>query len=50
MQKNDMLELVNNLQKALAARMDKLDWMSDSTKQKSKEKLFTITKKDRLSR
>ncbi len=38
-------ELVNNLQKAMAARMDKLDWMSDSTKQKSKEKLFAITKK-----
>jgi putative endopeptidase len=33
------------LQKALAARIDKLDWMSDSTKQKSKEKLFSITKK-----
>ena len=40
-----MLDLVNNLQKALAARMDKLDWMSDSTKQKAKEKLFAITKK-----
>lgn len=38
-------ELVNNLQKAMAARMDKLDWMSDSTKQKAKEKLFAITKK-----
>ncbi|HVG13321.1 MAG TPA: M13 family metallopeptidase [Chitinophagaceae bacterium] len=43
--KNRTLELVNNLQKALAARIDKLDWMSDSTKQKSKEKLFSITKK-----
>ena len=43
--KKRMLDLVNNLQKALAARMDKLDWMSDSTKQKSKEKLFAITKK-----
>ena len=40
-----MLELVNNLQKAYAARIDKLDWMSDSTKQKAKEKLFAITKK-----
>ncbi len=40
-----MLDLVNNLQKALAARIDKLDWMSDSTKLKSKEKLFAITKK-----
>jgi putative endopeptidase len=43
--KKRMLELVNNLQKAYAARIDKLDWMSDSTKQKAKEKLFAITKK-----
>ncbi|MEP6749653.1 MAG: M13 family metallopeptidase [Bacteroidota bacterium] len=43
--KNRTLDLVNNLQKALAARIDMLDWMSDSTKQKAKEKLFTITKK-----
>jgi putative endopeptidase len=43
--KKRALELVNNLQKAFAARMDKLDWMSDSTKQKAKEKLFAITKK-----
>jgi putative endopeptidase len=40
-----MLELVNNLQTAFAHRVDKLDWMSDSTKQKAKEKLFAITKK-----
>jgi len=43
--KKRVLDLVNNLQKALAARVDKLDWMSDSTKQKAKEKLFAITKK-----
>ncbi len=43
--KKRTLDLVNNLQKALAARMEKLDWMSDSTKQKAKEKLFAITKK-----
>ncbi len=43
--KKRTLELVNNLQKAFAARMEKLDWMSDSTKQKAKEKLFAITKK-----
>ncbi len=43
--KQRMLELVNNLQKAFAARIDNLDWMSDSTKQKAKEKLFAITKK-----
>lgn len=43
--KKRVLDLVNNLQKALAVRMDKLDWMSDSTKQKAKEKLSAITKK-----
>ncbi len=43
--KKRMLELVNNLQKAMGARMDKLDWMSDSTKIKAKEKLFAMTKK-----
>ncbi|HEY6978922.1 MAG TPA: M13 family metallopeptidase, partial [Chitinophagaceae bacterium] len=43
--KKRMLDLVNNLQKAFAARIDNLDWMSDSTKQKAKEKLFAITKK-----
>jgi putative endopeptidase len=43
--KKRALELVNNLQQALAARIEKLDWMSDSTKQKAKEKLFAITKK-----
>jgi putative endopeptidase len=40
-----MLELVNNLQKAFSNRIDQLNWMSDSTKQKAKEKLFAITKK-----
>ncbi|ANI89672.1 peptidase M13 [Arachidicoccus ginsenosidimutans] len=43
--KKRALELVNNIQKAYAVRIDKLDWMSDSTKQKAKEKLFAITKK-----
>ncbi len=43
--KKRALELVNNVQKAYAARIDKLDWMSDSTKQKAKEKLFAMTKK-----
>ncbi len=43
--KKRALDLVTNLQKAFAARIDKLDWMSDSTKQKAKEKLFAITKK-----
>jgi putative endopeptidase len=40
-----MLNLVNNIQKAYAARIDNLKWMGDSTKQKAKEKLFAITKK-----
>ena len=43
--KKRALELVNNLQQALSVRIDKLDWMSDSTKVKAKEKLFAITKK-----
>ncbi len=43
--KKRMLDLVNNLQKAFAVRIEKLDWMSDSTKVKAKEKLFAITKK-----
>ena len=43
--KNRMLSLVNNLQKAYAKRIDNLEWMSQSTKKKAKEKLFAITKK-----
>lgn len=43
--KKRMLELVNNLQKAFEVRINNLDWMSDSTKQKAKEKLYAITKK-----
>ena len=43
--KKRMLVLVNNLQKAYAVRIDKLEWMSTETKVKAKEKLFAITKK-----
>ena len=43
--KRRVKELVDNLQKAFETRMDQLDWMSDSTKQKAKEKLYAITKK-----
>jgi len=43
--KKRMLELVNNLQTAFAARIDKLDWMSDSTKKVAKEKLYAFLKK-----
>jgi putative endopeptidase len=40
-----MDELVNNLQKAFEARIKKLDWMSDSTKQRAITKLNTFLKK-----
>ncbi len=43
--KKRVLDLVNNFQKAFENRMDQLDWMSDSTKVKAKEKLYAITKK-----
>jgi putative endopeptidase len=43
--KKRVLDLVNNLQKAFENRITHLDWMSDSTKVKAKEKLYTITKK-----
>jgi putative endopeptidase len=43
--KKRVLDLVNNLQKAMENRITNLDWMSDSTKVKAKEKLYTITKK-----
>ena len=43
--KERMQQLVDNVQKAYAARIDKLEWMSDSTKLKAKEKLAAITKK-----
>jgi putative endopeptidase len=43
--KNRMLTLVNNLQKAFEARINNLDWMSDSTKAKAKDKLHAFLKK-----
>ena len=43
--KKRVLVLVNNLQKAFEARINRLDWMSDSTKHKAIEKLYAITKK-----
>ncbi len=43
--KKRMQVLVNNLEGAFSKRIDNLDWMSDSTKQKAKEKLTAITKK-----
>ncbi|MDT0554836.1 M13 family metallopeptidase [Patiriisocius hiemis] len=43
--KKRALDLVNNFQKTLEKRIENLDWMSDSTKVKAKEKLFAIKKK-----
>lgn len=43
--KKRVLELVNNLQKSFENRINRLDWMSDSTKKKAIEKLYSITKK-----
>ena len=43
--KKRMDELVNNLQKAFEARIKKLDWMSDSTKQRAVTKLNAFLKK-----
>ncbi len=43
--KKRMAALVNNLEKAFEARINKLDWMSDSTKAKAKEKLYAFTEK-----
>ncbi len=40
-----MDELVNNLQKAFELRINKLDWMSDSTKKRAIVKLNTFIKK-----
>jgi len=43
--KQKILDLVNNLQKAFEMRINKLDWMSDSTKQIAIAKLHAFTKK-----
>jgi putative endopeptidase len=40
-----MAVLVDNLKKAFEARIDRLDWMSDSTKAKAKDKLHAFTEK-----
>jgi putative endopeptidase len=43
--KERMIELVNNLENTYAERIQQLDWMSDSTKQKALLKLRAIVKK-----
>jgi putative endopeptidase len=43
--KQRMTALVDNLKKAFEARINRLDWMSDSTKIKAKEKLQAFSEK-----
>ncbi|WP_271856003.1 M13 family metallopeptidase [Patiriisocius marinus] len=43
--KERALDLVNNFQKTLEGRIENLEWMSDSTKVKAKQKLYAISKK-----
>lgn len=43
--KKRMAVLVGNLEKAFETRINNLDWMSDSTKAKAKEKLYAFNKK-----
>ncbi len=43
--KKRITALVDNLKKAFEARINKLDWMSDSTKTKAKEKLYAFNQK-----
>ena len=43
--KKRMRVLVDNLKKAFETRINNLDWMSDSTKAKAKEKLYAFTEK-----
>ncbi len=43
--KERMIDLVENLRIALGQRIDKLEWMGDSTKQKAHEKLASINVK-----
>ena len=43
--KQRMLDLVGNIKTALAARIDKLDWMGEATKKAAQEKLARFTVK-----
>ncbi len=43
--KHRMLELVSNLQKSFDAHIKNLDWMSDATKAKAKDKLYAFMQK-----
>ena len=43
--KTRMLEMVNNLQQTFADRIQRLDWMSETTKKRAMEKLNAFSKK-----
>lgn len=43
--KTRMMALIENLETAFETRIEKLDWMSDSTKAKAKEKLYAFSEK-----
>lgn len=43
--KKRMMDLVDNLQQTYSERIDRLEWMSDATKQKAQAKLSTFMKK-----
>lgn len=43
--KKRMLDLVSNLQKSFEAHIKNLDWMSEDTKARAKDKLYTFIKK-----
>lgn len=43
--KNRMMQLVTNLQKSFEQHINHLDWMSDVTKTKAKDKLYAFIKK-----
>ena len=43
--KQKMLDLVHNLQESLGQHIDSLDWMSDATKDRAREKLAAFTVK-----
>ena len=43
--KQKMLDLVKNLQVSLGQHIDSLEWMSDATKAKAREKLEAFTVK-----
>ncbi len=43
--KAKMLEMVHDIEAAMGRDIDQLDWMSDATKMKAKEKLHAVANK-----